>query len=444
MTTQLGRVGARRKVLVGLAGVAMLAAACGGGSSGGSGGSGGSTTTSKGAGTTAGGPSASAKQTIQFAESGLGTEGQATQAAINAFDKANPNITVQIVVLSSNSTQYLQQLQQRFIAGSPTPDVLESDVTYPAAFAKAGWIASLDGHKPDLSQFFSGEVAAGQYQSKTYAIPWFDNPEGVFYRTDLVPTAPTTPTQLVSDAKAAMAKDPSLKEGLAFEGAKYEGAITAYLTALGGFGGKLDPSNLDTPGNLQALKFLYDAIYTNHIAPQAVTGWQEGQVQQEFTSGHTAFAINYPFVFSVAAMGGAAKGHVGFIPFPSASGGMGGSALGGEMLAINAKSQHQAAAWKLIQYLTNDQAMITRAEATGDPPAKPSAYTSALYAQAPYFQQIKTLAAAAQPRPVSPQYPQISSDLQDMLSSVFSNLSKPQPALSQAASTIKALGSSGG
>ena len=42
----------------------------------------------------------SAKQTITFAESGLGTEGQQTAKAINAFEKANPNITVKIEVLS--------------------------------------------------------------------------------------------------------------------------------------------------------------------------------------------------------------------------------------------------------------------------------------------------------------------------------------------------------
>src|SRR6185312_3715556 len=107
--------------------------------------------------------------------------------------------------------------------------------------------------------------------------------------------------------------DPTLKEGLAFEGAKYEGAITALLTVDSSFGGKLDPTNLDTAGNRAALQWLHDAIYVNHIAPQAVTGWQEGQVQEEFTSGHAAFAINYPFVESEAAKGGPAKGNVGYI-----------------------------------------------------------------------------------------------------------------------------------
>ncbi|MHB8332600.1 MAG: extracellular solute-binding protein, partial [Candidatus Dormibacteria bacterium] len=93
-----------------------------------------------GCGQAAGGGSvgASAKQTITFAESGLGSEGAQTQKAINGFERANPNIKVNILVLSPNSTTYLQQLEQRFIAGSSTPDVLESDVTYPAKFAQAG------------------------------------------------------------------------------------------------------------------------------------------------------------------------------------------------------------------------------------------------------------------------------------------------------------------
>src|SRR6202167_1790196 len=190
-----------------------------------------------------------------------------------------------------------------------------------------------------MGQFFSTEVAAGTYKGTAYALPWFDNPEGLFYRTDLVPTPPTSPAQVVSDAQAAMKKDPSLKEGLAFEGAKYEGAITAFMTVDGAFGGKLTARSVNTPGNVAALKWLHDAIYVNKIAPAAVTGWQEGNVQEEFTAGHGAFAINYPFVASVDAStkSSPAYNHTGYIPFPAEKGGRPGSALGGEMLVSNAQ-----------------------------------------------------------------------------------------------------------
>ncbi|MGH3190228.1 MAG: extracellular solute-binding protein [Streptosporangiaceae bacterium] len=374
--------------------------------------------------------SSSGKQTITFAESGLGSEGTQTQKAINAFEAANPNIKVNVDVLSSDSTTYLSQLENDFIAGSSTPDIFESDVTYPAKFAQAGWILPLTSFHVNTSQFFSTEVAAGTYNGTLYAIPWFDNPEGLFYRTDLVKTPPTSPAQVVSDAEAAMKTDKSLKEGLAFEADKYEGAITAFLTVDSAFGGKLNPDNVNTPGNVAALNWLHAAIYTNHIAPTAVTGWQEGQVEEQFVSGYTAFAINYPFV-EAQPMVAAVKGHVGYIPFPAGPGGTPGSALGGEMLAINAKSAHQAAAWKLIQYLTSASVETTRAIAVGDPPSLPSAYTSALYTAAPYFQNVKVLNGYAAPRPVNPNYLTVSTDLQTLFSSVYAN-----PSSSAAASAF--------
>jgi multiple sugar transport system substrate-binding protein len=377
-----------------------------------------------------------AKQTIVFAESGLGTEGAQTQKAITAFEKVNPNIKVKIDVLSSDSTTYLSQLENSFTAGSPTPDVFEADVTYPAKFAQAGWVLNLSKLHPNMSQFFKTEVAAGTFNGSPYAVPWFDNPEGLYYRTDLVKTPPTSPAEVVSDAQKALKEDKSLKEGLAFEGEKYEGAITAFATIEAAFGGKLNPADINTPGNRAALTFLYDAIYKNHIAPTAVTGWEEGQVESEYVSGHAAFAINYPFVESLATSA-PVKGNTGYIPFPAGPGGTPGAALGGEMLAINAKTAHAAAAWKLIQYLTSPQVEDARAEVTGDPPSLPSAYTPALLAKAPYFKNVEALNKVAMPRPVNPNYLTVSNDLQVMLSEVFANTKQPAAALSSEAAQIK-------
>jgi multiple sugar transport system substrate-binding protein len=393
---------------------------------------------SSGSGSSSSGVSGSSKQTITFAESGLGSEGQQTQKAINAFEAANPNIKVNIQVLSSDSTTYLSQLEHDFISGSTTPDVFESDVTYPAKFAQAGWVLSLAQFSPNMSQFFPHEVAAGTFNGTNYAVPWFDNPEGLYYRTDLIKTPPTSPAQVVSDAQAALKADPKLKEGIAFEADKYEGAITAFLTVDSAFGGTLDPNNVNTPGNVAALSWLHDAIYKYHIAPTAVTGWQEGQVEQEFVSGYAAFSINYPFVESLATSP-PVKGHVGYIPFPAGPGGTPGSALGGEMLAINAKTAHAQAAWKLIQYLTSAPVEIARAIATGDPPSLPSAYTSQLYSAAPYFQAVKTLNNYSAPRPVNPNYLAVSADLQTLFSGVYANSSAnaASQAFASQAATIK-------
>ena len=178
-----------------------------------------------------------------------------------------------------------------------------------------------------------------------------------------------------------------------------------------------------------------------------MTGWQEGNVQEEFTAGHAAFAINYPFVAAVDATtkGSPAKGHTGYIPFPAGRGRHGPARRSAARCwRSTPRASNAAAAWKLIQYLTSPSVEIARAEATGDPPSLPAAYTTALYAKAPYFKQVKTLNGYAQPRPVSPKYLQISVDLQNAFSSVFANIALAERRrCSSAASQITSLPAGG-
>ncbi len=386
---------------------------------------------------------ASAKQTIVFATQGLGSEGTATTAAVKAFEKLHPNITVQILNLSPTSDVAFEQLTQRFTAGSSTPDVITSDVIWPAQFAQSGWLANLSTFHPATGSYFPAQMATGEYKGGVYAIPWFINAEGLYYRTDLIKTPPTTWSELISDAKAAMKSDPSLKEGLAFEGDKYEGAVTAFQS-MGGQLSLSDLNNIDTSTNKAVLTNMYDAVNVDHIAPSAVSTWEESQVQAAWLSGQTPFALNWPYIFALSDGKGCQPGcspvfgKTGWVPFPATSGSPQAS-LGGDDLAINAKSTHQAAAWELIQYLSSDSAQIARAISAGDPPSVKSAYDAQLYAAAPYFKQEQAVYAAATPRPVTPVYTQISSQLQTMISSVLTGESTPAAALSGAAPTVKQL-----
>jgi multiple sugar transport system substrate-binding protein len=387
--------------------------------------------------------SASANQTIVFATQGLGSEGTATTTAVAAFEKLHPNIKVQILNLSPTSDVAFEQLTQRFTAASSTPDVITSDVIWPAQFAQSGWLANLSKFHPDTASYFPGQMATGQYKGGVYAIPWFINAEGLYYRTDLIKSPPTTWAQLISEAQAAMASDPSLKEGLAFEGDKYEGAVTAFQS-MGGQLSLSDLNNIDTGTNKAVLTNMYDAVNVNHIAPSAVSTWEESQVQAAWLSGQTPFALNWPYIFALSDGKGCQPGcgpvfgKTGWVPFP-ATGGSPQASLGGDDLAVNAKSTHQAAAWEFIQYLSSASAQIARAISAGDPPSVKSAYDAQLYAAAPYFKQEQAVYAAATPRPVTPVYTQISSQLQTMISSVLTGGSTPSAALSSTAPTVKQL-----
>jgi multiple sugar transport system substrate-binding protein len=385
---------------------------------------------------------ASAKQTIVFATQGLGTEGTATANAVKAFEKLHPNITVKILSLSPTSDVAEQQLEHYFIAGSSTPDVVTTDVTWPSTFARSGWIANLSSFHPNTSAFFGGQMATGSYKGGTYAMPWFINAEGIYYNTSIIKTAPTSISQLVSEAQHAMATDKSLKEGLAFEGDEYEGSVTAWQS-FGAQIGLSDLGNINTSANAAALNFMYDAIHNYKISPSAVTGWQESNVQAAWLSGQTAFALNWPYIFQLSESKTNGKptypavyNKTAWIPFPSATPQ---SSLGGDDLAINAKSTHQAAAWELIQYLTSVSAQDTRAIFAGDPPSVTAAYNSTLYKAAPYYSSEKAVYSVVTPRPVTPVYPAISSTFQSMISSVLSGQSSASAALAANAATVKQL-----
>jgi multiple sugar transport system substrate-binding protein len=294
-----------------------------------------------------------------------------------------------------------------------------------------------------MATFFPAIVNTVSYKGQYYGMPWFINAQGLFYRTDLVPTPPKTPQQLVADAQAAMQKDPSLKEGLAFEGDKYEGVICVYQDFLGGFGGSLNAANLNTPANVAALQFMHDTIYKYKIAPASVTSWTESNVQDAFDSGQAAFGINWPYLFPlVDATGSPIAGKVAWIPFPSATGHPSAS-LGGDDLVINKASQNQADDWKFIQYLEQPQVQAARMIAAGDAPAVRAAYTPALAKAVPYLSEAEKVFAVTASRPVSPVYPQISLDLQTMLSSVLTNQVSAQKALAQTAPAVSKLFASG-
>ena len=400
----------------------LVASACGGGGGG-------------------GGGAGSASSTIEFATQGLGSEGDASRAAVAAFEKTNPNVHVNILTLPASADEAYSQLTQRFEANSATPDVITSDVIWPAAFARSGWIKPLDSYDVNKSNFFPAQIQAATYGGKLYAVPWFINAQGVYYRTDLVQLPPGSPQQLVQDAQRAMQQDSGLKMGLAFTGDKYEGVVTSFMNFAAGFGGTLDLKQVASNQNVEALTYMKNLIYQDKITPEAATSWREPDVEKAYLSGQTPFAMNWPYVFAEAqaAPGGtpnnpAVYNRTGWIPFPSTSSPR--STLGGYVLAINAKSQHAAAAYRFIQYLQSDQAQIARAIAAGDPPAVRSAYTEKLFSQAPYFRDQKAVFDVVQSRPVTPVWPQISSALKTQINAALTNQVDPTTALTQAQQQI--------
>lgn len=390
----------------------------------------------------------SAKQTIVWAIQGgvsnaVGSEGLASKNEVAGFEKAHPNITVQVIPLSEVADTAKATINNYFLAGSSTPDVIDASTSWIAAMANAHFIYPLNSWA--LGPFLPGAAAETSFAGKLYGALWYFNAEGLYYRKDLIKTPPKTPMQLVVDAEAAMKRDHNLKEGLALEGNKYEGFVTVFVDMLRGFGGSFDPSHFDTPQNLAALQFLHDLVYKYKVVPTAVAGWTETQTDNAFQSGQSAFETNWPYVqeedfAKSSSFPLSGKGVVGFAPFPSVNG-HGVAMISSDGLIVNAKSKHLAADEALLKYVTSAGVQQARAITSGDPPSVSAAYNAALFSKAPYFRGDLDVFKVGYPDLVSAHYPQISADVQTMLSSVLANQQSPADALKSTAAQLASIGS---
>ncbi len=377
--------------------------------------------------------------TLTFANDGLGAELSSTTKAVNAFEKLHPHIHIKIITESANSTDAYQTLVTDLSSGSPTPDVISADVIWPATFAASGWVLPLNKYGFNLSSFYPGMVKSGEFKGKLYAIPWFINVEGVYYRSDLVNKPPKTFSQMLADARAVLKTHPKMT-GVAFEANKYEGAVTVFQDIAGGFGGSFLNAKgkpvINSPQNIRALTWL-DGLIKSGVSPSAVTGWEEGQVQQAYTSGNAVFAFNWPYLYPLAeAKGTPTKGKTAFIAPPVNGSNRPVASLGGADLVINKNTKYPRQAVEFVKFLTSKSTEEQRAVLAGDPPARTDSYTSSLLQRAPWFKQEEQVYRYATPRPVTPLYPQISAAIQTALSSVYSGQQSPKAALDAAQSAV--------
>ena len=186
-----------------------------------------------------GGTSLPGPAVVTFPISALGAEGQVLVQQLSRFMKENPGIKVVQRVTPDAADQKHQLYVQWLNAGASDPDILQLDVIWTPEFAAAGWILPLDRFLPDTAAFFPSTIAANRWRDSLYALPWFADVGMLYWRTDLMTTAPSTFDELVRQAQQARQKKGGPRQGFVWQGARYEGLITTFLEYLGAYGGRI-------------------------------------------------------------------------------------------------------------------------------------------------------------------------------------------------------------
>ena len=340
---------------------------------------------------------------------------------------------------------YVQWLNAR----ASVPDILQLDVIWTPEFAAAGWILPLDRFGAKLDDFFPTPVRANRWQGELFALPWFVDVGMLYYRTDLVEKSPATFDELWRQAQHGEEKA-EIPYGFVWQGARYEGLVCVFLEHLGGFGGQIIDDGervvVDSDAAVRALTYMRDSIYREHVVPQATLGWQEEQTRFQFQNGKAVFMRNWPYAYALLKDAGASKvaGRFAVGLMPAAPGGTPTSALGGSQLAINRNSRHPKAAYQVIEYLTQPEQMLERAQVAGQFPARRSMYdqkdlADALGMSAQQLHEVRRVIEHAVARPVSPVYAELSEILQIWLHRALTRQVEPDEALASAARQIREL-----
>ena len=333
-----------------------------------------------------------------------------TDKIIPVIDKWNAEHAdekVTLKELAGEADDQRDTLVQSLQAGNADYDVMALDVVWTADFAANQWLEPLEGDfAVDTSGLLQSTVDSATYNGTLYALPQNTNGQLLFRNTDLAKDKPDTFEDIKSACKAIE------KDCLTTQLKQYEGLTVNTLGFINGWGGEvLDASGepaVESPEAKAGLQALVDAYKDKTISP-ASTAATEEETNLAFTDGDTAFAINWPYMFTNAEEAG-----VNFEVQPLVGEkGVGVSTLGGYNNGINVNSENKATAKDFIEFIINEENQLSFAEASF-PPVLASIYDDqALIEEHPYLPALKESLENAKPRPVSPFYPAVSKAIQD-------------------------------
>jgi multiple sugar transport system substrate-binding protein len=358
-----------------------------------------------------GGAAGDAKQVTQAKASGDVTWciGKDTTGAfstvVDNFNKANPDANAKLLQLPEPADQQREQQIQRLEAESSECDVLGMDVIWTAEYAAQGWITDItEAVEKRKDEFVPSTLDTAFYEGKYWALPFNTNAGFLYYRKDQVPEAPTEWEALYEEAQQ--------QNGIVYQGMRYEGLTVNFLELLYSAGGTVVNENAteataDSQEVRDVLTFMADGI-KNGAAPKAVLTYNEEPSRRAFESGKATFMRNWPYAYALGKESNIAD-KFDITTFPGYAGNEGAGVLGGYDLAISAYSKNPEGALAFMNFATAPEQQVIQATEATLPPTVEEVYSDPQVEKAmPFAADLLKAVEQAQPRPVTPVYPQIS------------------------------------
>jgi multiple sugar transport system substrate-binding protein len=415
---------------------AVLVAACGGDDDGGGGATPGTEETGATEGVKAVDPASmeNAKGEVTYC-SGKDTSGDLKET-IAEFNKDNPDLQVKLVEFPEDAQQQHDQFVQRQKAKSGDCDAFEEDVVWTAEFASQKWLMDMSDYiETRKDDFIPSTLETVTFDGKVFGAPRVSDAGMMYYRTDQVKEFPATWQELYTEAEKG--------DGIVYQGSAYEGLTVDYLEYAFAAGGTVlnedgSKSTIDSPENLEALKFMVDGI-KNGAAPKAVTTMQEEPARRAWEAGKATFMRNWSYCYALSQKAPNVKGKFAVAPYPEWEGGGKAAVLGGHNMVISVYSKNPGGALKFIDYATSPERITKNAVKYSKTPTIGSSYDDAGVKKAmPFADALRQGVENAKSRPVSPVYPEISEAIFKNVNEALAGQTSPEDALKKADEQINA------
>lgn len=304
----------------------------------------------------------------------MGAEGEALPGLLEKFQADNPGVTVNVTAVPWSSAY---DKFKAAIAANETPDVAQVGTTWMGEFVSAG---ALDP-APDMidpSKFYEGAQATTEVDGTSYAVPWYVETRLVYYRTDLAQqagiTSPATDWDGLKEMARAMKERGGAEWGISLQPGQ-TGSWQTVLPFMWSNGGEIMNADgsaftLDDAKNVEALAY-YQSFFNEGLANKAPV---EGTTEADFVSGKVPMFVSGPWMMAAVEKAGgegfADKYDVMLMPEKEKSV----SFVGGSNLAVFKATQNRDAAWKLVDYLTQEDTQVAWYDLTTDLPSVKAAW----------------------------------------------------------------------